>query len=344
VSCLSQAVWPAQLPVVQDACGNVLSYSLPVNVTTGSYQGSNFCNGGFRRYTFKFKDPCNPDIVFNWTFRYEILPSAPPSLADDQADCSSLDQTGINKNLAEAISFDPKTLEADVATLYEDVCGSAISANWLETIPDAANNDASWVFTYRFQIENTCSKFVFCEVVYSGGEVPVTIVLDDRTVNDGETLCFGASETITVSDLTVHDGGSVTFIAGESVQLLPGVLVQHGGHLHAYISNSYCVNPTPLVAVKDTEVLPQDSDQATKNETFFKVYPNPTLGLFTLELDEPGHAVIVEIYTMLGEQIVRKNISGLRKYEFDLSTQSNAVYIIRILNGETIGFERVIKQ
>ncbi|HHN48287.1 MAG TPA: T9SS type A sorting domain-containing protein, partial [Bacteroidales bacterium] len=125
----------------------------------------------------------------------------------------------------------------------------------------------------------------------------------------------------------------------------PGVVVQQGGHLLAYISNTYCVNPTPLVAVKDTEVLPgQEYDPAGKGVSFFKVYPNPTLGLFTLELDEPGTLVFVEIYTMLGEQIVNKDISGLRKYEFDLSTQSNAVFIIRVLKGETIGFERIIKQ
>ena len=49
VACLEDAVWPEQLPVVVDACGNILDYTPPVNITTMGYSHGVMCNGGDRK-------------------------------------------------------------------------------------------------------------------------------------------------------------------------------------------------------------------------------------------------------------------------------------------------------
>jgi large repetitive protein len=344
VDCLSQAVWPVQLPVVHDACGNVLNYTPPVNVTTGGYSGGQFCNGGFRRYTFKYKDPCNPDLYLSWIFIYEIRPSQPPVLADQNAGCSSLDQYGVNQTLVVADAFDPKSLESQVAALYVDQCNAIVTALWTGTQTGQNNNDDSWTFTYNFKIQNACGEFVTCSVVYQGGVVPEHIVLNDRTISDGEIVCFGASETIIVSDFTVEDGGSATFIAGESVRFLPGTVVQPGGYMHAYISNVFCVNPTPLVIDKDADNVVAELITDSLAGEMFVVYPNPSNGLFNIETSGFDNNITVEVYDVLGNQLWKQSVSGQSRFHVDLLSQPTGIYIIRIYDSEKSGFRRVVKQ
>ena len=63
-------------------------------------------------------------------------------------------------------------------------------------------------------------------------------------------MCFGVIEVLTVSDVVVKVGGDLTLIACQSVKLLPGFRVEVGGYLHAFISDTYCAIPTPLLISK----------------------------------------------------------------------------------------------
>ncbi|NLN96449.1 MAG: T9SS type A sorting domain-containing protein, partial [Bacteroidales bacterium] len=348
VACLEDAVWPEQLPVVVDACGNILDYTPPVNITTMGYSQGEMCNGGYKRYTFKYKDPCNPAIEMSWVFRYEILPTTTPVLKDELVSCSSLDQTGLTWTLGYAEQFDPAVLEGDVAALYKDVCGDDITATHIRTEKDHQSElglVTVWNFYYTFKIENSCGNYVECEVHYNGSEVPTTLTLENITVEIDDVMCFGASEVLTVSDVVVKDGGDLTLIAGQSIKLLPGFTVEEGGYLHAYISDTYCANPTPLVVAKDSEsTLPETITELIEDNLLFKVYPNPTLDNFTLDMIDYDEAITVEVYDLLGDRIIIKQLSGAKKYEFNLTKQARGVYIIRVFTTEDSGFERIIKQ
>ncbi len=348
VACLEDAVWPEQLPVVVDACGNILDYTPPVNITTMGYSHGVMCNGGYKRYTFKYKDPCNPAIEMSWVFRYEILPTTAPVLKDELVSCSNLDQTGLTWSLGYAEQFDPAVLEGDVAALYKDVCGDDITATHIRTEKDHQSElgiVTVWNFYYTFRIENSCGNYVECEVHYNGSEVPTALTLEDITVEIDDVMCFGASEVLTVSDVVVKAGGDLTLIAGQSVKLLPGFRVEEGGYLHAYISDTYCANPTPLVVAKDSEsTLPEVISEIPEGHSFFRVYPNPTLSTFTLDMYDYESEIIVEIYNMVGSKIMSKEVSGFSKYVFDLSKQHGGIYIIRVLKGNETAVERIIKQ
>jgi hypothetical protein len=103
--------------------------------------------------------------------------------------------------------------------------------------------------------------------------------------------------------------------------------------------------PAPLLAVieEKTNAIEESFEQVEASQ-FFKVYPNPTTGMFNLELSEFTSTITVEIYGLMGEQILRQEVSGYQLYEFDLSRQPRGIYIIRVLNGDEIGVERVIRQ
>ena len=176
-------------------------------------------------------------------------------MKDEEVDCSSLNKLNLNWDVGYAEQFQPASLEEQVGDLYLDPCGGTVTATHIHTEKDHYNSSGpvQWNFYYTYRIVNSCGDFVDCTVHYSGSptNVPPTITIDDKIVESGQEMCFGATETIEISNLTVEAGGVITLIAGQSIKMLPGVVVMPGGYLHAYISDTYCENPTPLIVAKE---------------------------------------------------------------------------------------------
>ena len=170
------------------------------------------------------------------------------------------------------------------------------------------------------------------------------------TIAPGTTSCYNAQQTITVAGsgttFTVQNGGDVTLVAGQNIRFLPGAKVDNGGHLWGYITTngSYCVTPSaPFHTTLNTEEPPAYAETST---SLFSVYPNPTTGKFTLELNTELNDVeaTVRIYGLLGDEVLQENLAGSRKTEFSLSERPNGVFIIRVMMGGKMGTAKIIKQ
>lgn len=79
---------------------------------------------------------------------------------------------------------------------------------------------------------------------------------------------------------------------------------------------------------------------------FFKIYPNPNEGAFTLELfaADAISGIQVEIYSLHGEKVKQVAIEGQLFYEFNLSTLAKGIYLIRVIKGNEQGFMKLIKK
>ena len=70
------------------------------------------------------------------------------------------------------------------------------------------------------------------------------------------------------------------------------------------------------------------------HETNFELFPNPTDGKVNLVIGEtPQGKAIVEVYNLLGEQMIAKKVSHLQKgetYTLDLSHLVSGLYIIKL--------------
>lgn len=175
---------------------------------------------------------------------------------------------------------------------------------------------------------------------------PDDIDLPYTIVDDGDTLCFGAKNTIVVQNGLEVYGGSITLIARESIHLLPGVIVQ-GGHLHAYISNTLCENPENLLKSVVTDAMISGKDKLEESfESFFKIYPNPTTGSFTLELtsNDDDAVIVVEIYSLVGTKLMSSKLHGSYKCDFHLESYASGIYLIRVFSGTKADFFKVVKQ
>jgi hypothetical protein len=175
--------------------------------------------------------------------------------------------------------------------------------------------------------------------------IPQHVLIENIIVASGDTLCFNAWQSITVQDVFVNQTGSITLIAGESIVILPGTVVQSDAHFHAYISDVFCTNPTPLAGNEEEIVLIEEPIHATGNSDFFKISPNPTSGNFKLVLTDPDfvHYILVEIYNLMGEKILHKQITGSEQFIFDISAIPPGIYLLRADDGRKQGIKKLIK-
>ncbi|MCX6306405.1 MAG: ice-binding family protein [Bacteroidetes bacterium] len=180
-------------------------------------------------------------------------------------------------------------------------------------------------------------------------QVPVNTQVTG-VVGSGESTCKNATQTITVAGngttFQVQNGGSVTMIAGQNIRLLAGTRVNYGGYLHAYITtmSEYCCGSTSGSYAginKVSETIPE-----TGAGTSFRVYPNPTTGIFYLELPpSSGNAnAVVQIYGMAGDLILKDELSGNNRFEFSLAGKSPGIYFLQVRYGDRLESKRIIKK
>jgi hypothetical protein len=174
-------------------------------------------------------------------------------------------------------------------------------------------------------------------------EVPEVINLLNKTIVSGDTLCYNASDTIRLENFLVLSGGVVTLISNGTIQLMTGTMVDYSGKLHAYISDIYCTNPSPLVksSLHLTSIY-TESEKAHPGNQFLRVFPNPVRSLLTIELSDlkTPEDISVEIYNMLGESLFNSGKLSTRSFQLDWSNNPPGLYIIRVKCG---GFSEILK-
>ncbi|NLN95151.1 MAG: T9SS type A sorting domain-containing protein, partial [Bacteroidales bacterium] len=109
-------------------------------------------------------------------------------------------------------------------------------------------------------------------------------------------------------------------------------------------TDDYCTQNKSLISSDDNDILSKKS--LIENKDFFRIYPNPTTGYFILELlnDEAGQNIIVEVYTMLGSKLIVEELSADKLYQFDLTQFNPGIYLIKVIQGNNYGIEKLIKQ
>jgi hypothetical protein len=175
---------------------------------------------------------------------------------------------------------------------------------------------------------------------------PVALNTNVQSIYIDGLECFDARQTITVAGDTTHvviqNGGLVTMIAGQNILFLPGFKVEPGGYLHGYIAPNgpWCQAPTKVVMADATGPKP-----AISVKPFFRVYPNPTTGSFTLALKGyiPSEKMQVSVFNMNGGKVLEQEISDTLKAEFSLEGMPSGLYLVRVDSESRRGSVRLIK-
>jgi len=169
--------------------------------------------------------------------------------------------------------------------------------------------------------------------------------LDVMNVTVTNTQCFDATNTITVAGngttVTVEIGGIARMYAGERIIYNPGTWVKDGGYMLGTIvpGGPYCP-PDTKISTEATSAGPVKQAE----RSFFRVYPNPTSGTFTLALDGyvPSDRISVVIYDMQGAIITTAEMVNEMKHEFTLSGKPAGLYLIKVTTGYQNGSSRIV--
>ena len=74
----------------------------------------------------------------------------------------------------------------------------------------------------------------------------------------------------------------------------------------------------------------------------FSVFPNPSNGIFTVASQK--EIITIEIYTVLGECVYKKDASTPLTMTIDLSEQSKGIYFVQIKSGDNASSQKIIIQ
>ena len=182
--------------------------------------------------------------------------------------------------------------------------------------------------------------------------VPPIRSLQDQSLDSTggpANFCADATQKLVIAGngtyYNVHQGAHVNHIAGQNIVYLPGTKVFPGGYMHGYISVDFC-SPYGLPAAAVNTGVDDQTNPINAENSFFKVFPNPTTGKFTLELKGDASSVQghIDILTILGDRIFSKDILLERTQEFFLSDRPTGMYVIRVTSGVNSRTEKIIKQ
>ena len=193
---------------------------------------------------------------------------------------------------------------------------------------------------------------------------PVSATIQNVTVSG--TQCFNATQTITLAGkgatFVVQNGGNATLIAGSNIIFQYGSRVDSGGYMHAFITtnNTYCggnmppvvAMPNPVVAVNtlpdSTEHIISDvlfpGHQSNPLDRIMKLYPNPSTGLITIEINNPAQMNLrVEISDMAGRHIYSGSFNSIHvKEHLDLSNFPAGFYMVSLTSGSMVKITKLI--
>lgn len=115
------------------------------------------------------------------------------------------------------------------------------------------------------------------------------------------------------------------------------ILVPTGGGWPERISN---------ISQGDIDVVVVSSTtQGETDNLNFSVYPNPTAGLFTVEIPVSSHAAELILYSALGKEVHRRTIpSGRTEMSLNLNAIPRGVYWVHVQQENSQGVVKLLKQ
>ncbi|MCB9173209.1 MAG: T9SS type A sorting domain-containing protein [Flavobacteriales bacterium] len=78
--------------------------------------------------------------------------------------------------------------------------------------------------------------------------------------------------------------------------------------------------------------------------SYFLVYPNPTTTHITIEFKQLFQQIYISILSIKGQEIKKFDFSSKSKFDLDLSELTNGIYYVKVNNGDSVFFTKIIKE
>lgn len=192
--------------------------------------------------------------------------------------------------------------------------------------------------------------------------VPDLIFINDHFSSIREFKVTNRIIATTYNDIVA--GSDILFQAGNEIEIDPEFVVPAGTNFTAIIApctgrygnpeepNQPVLTGKLLLTENDAdttvyELLFDDSGQSTASrEDYFRIAPNPTKGIFSINLTLGNETALVDItvYNLFGAIVYQKQCSPDRQFDVDLSAFSSGAYYVQATTSTKRYAAKVLKQ
>lgn len=213
------------------------------------------------------------------------------------------------------------------------------------TYPYAPTSFDTWNFIHLWADDAAFSK----NNGYPFFGFPSEYSSPNLVIEDGNSACFDSEDKVVLAgggtNFLLESGATLELAAVNSIILKDGFRAHAGSYGYFFIdpNGDFC-NPPNLLSIQEESFIELIEEAAEGKTT--NLYPNPTSGNFTLDLIgfDNEVATIVEIFGTMGERVFTNNMSGETKLQFNLEDRPAGIYIVRVLNGEDVSVQKIIKR
>ena len=147
---------------------------------------------------------------------------------------------------------------------------------------------------------------------------------------------------------------SATVIARNEIIILPDFHVEEGASFYAIIDPLVCNSNARII---DTTINEHNRDVFQDNLKMkeellstdnivsqIKIYPNPTTGIFTIELENLiNNSLLVEVYDIMGKKVVNKTVLE-NKMVINIANFPKGIYLVRVINNNKTFTQKIVYQ
>ena len=168
-------------------------------------------------------------------------------------------------------------------------------------------------------------------------------------IEDGNSGCFDSEDKVVLAgsgtNFLLESGATLELAAVNSIILKDGFRAHAGSYAHFFIdpNGDFCNHPNLLTIQEESFIEPIEEIAEGKTTN---LYPNPTSGNFTLEVTgfESEVPTIVEILGTMGERVFINKVKGETTLHFNFEDRPAGIYIVRVLNGDDVSVQKLIKR
>ena len=230
---------------------------------------------------------------------------------------------------------------------------SKICINQPVLFSDASTNTpTSWTWTAT-GANPSSSSIQNCNFTYTtSGTYTVSLVsanstgissIFTKTISVLPTL---PTPTITSSGLTLTSSSATAYQWYINAYMLPGATSQtyiasNNGIYSVIATDINSCNSAPSNTINITNV----GLEAFNNYSSLIIYPNPTTGVFTIEIEDLKQNTTIELINSIGQTIhhsIIKDCSSKCVHQIDLSDFSNGLYFVKIISDNHMEYRKIL--
>jgi plastocyanin len=198
---------------------------------------------------------------------------------------------------------------------------------------------------YFFAIGFILFPFAGSATIHEVVNVGFTFSPATLTIDFGDSVDFtigGAHQVREVSQTTWDANGNTALSGGFQTAAGGGMLLPASLPVgtHYYV----CI-PHASMGMKGTIIVNPSSLNVKENkpELNFSLYPNPTNGVFNVNLNSSVDVSKIEVYNLLGEVVYNTNVVTA-KTTIDLSNNERGIYFVKIFVNEAVLTKKIVLQ